>query len=188
MDNRFIFLTAAKENGQAFIRPRVVAIPEESITEAVPSNTSGLLNVRTNKGGPGGGRSYILYEKLTMAEAARNPSTTDVYLKSFVKTGIAAAGTVQGTGTALTGYVNEVLTLTVASADGVVLPAATVGKVCVVINNAPTSPLKIYPAVGEFIDSALVNVNTTLVNNGKRKHFVCVTTAGKWITADDYTV
>ena len=77
-------------------------------------------------------------------------------------TGIAAAGSSQGTATALLNSLNVVTS--VGAGAGVALPTATLGFIVVVVNNGANA-LKIYPASGAQIDAAGANVAVTLAVN-----------------------
>ena len=87
-------------------------------------------------------------------------------MKYSTTNSISAAGSTQGTGTALTTSYNVVTT--VAASAGVVLPTATAGLICVVVNRGANA-LSVYPASGAAIDGAstnaavLVGVNATSV-------------------------
>jgi hypothetical protein len=70
---------------------------------------------------------------------------------------VSAAGTVQGTATALTSDINVITTATLGSATGVVLPTAVAG-VRVLVRNAHASVgINVYPASGASIDNATAN-------------------------------
>ena len=79
-------------------------------------------------------------------------------------TGISAAGTTQGTATALTSAVNFLST--VASGSGVVLSSSAAGGDCQFIFNGGANPVKVYPPTGAKINGlatnapAVVGVNT----------------------------
>lgn len=198
MDNRVVFLTAQKGKQAIFAGPRVVSVMEEAISEIIPANNvAGVVNkgltkvkCKSSLATPYPGEDYTVYEAPLEIEAARNPASTDLYVKQAIDAALTAAGTVQGTALALTKYLNEITTNDVGTNDGVKLPAAVIGKVVVIINTnsagAVKGALKVYPATGEFIDSLAVNINTT-VARGARAAFVCPTTTGKWVTATDYT-
>lgn len=188
MDNRVVFLTASKTSqGQAFTKPRVVSLMENDFDRIIPGTVNKLSAVKLMKSGTGEpGETHIVYEAPTEIEAARNPASTDIYLKAKIKVGLTAVGTVQGGLQLTTGYINELTTVTTGSAEAVTLPAATVGKVVVIINNG-AGIAQPFPTTGEFIDSGLVNAVGGAIPSGTRRHFVCPTTAGKWVTADDYT-
>lgn len=78
---------------------------------------------------------------------------------------VTAAGTTQGAATAITKTYNIIST---ASANqGVVLPAALVGKV-INVYNISGNTIKVYPASGETIDGGSANAHVTIVDdNGK---------------------
>lgn len=195
MDNRVVFLTADKSGqGQAFSKPRVISVMEETITEVIPASPSSVNPKRTmvkvkgagNQGAGTPGANHLVFESPQEVEAARNPASTDIFLKAKVKAGLSAAGnSSQGSATALVGYINELTTVTTGSADSVKLPAATVGKVVVIINNG-AGIAQVYPATGETIDGAAANAAGTPIASGTRQTLAC-RVLGAWITADDYT-
>ena len=86
-----------------------------------------------------------------------NVTVTGYHLRS-VGTGISAAGSTQGTGTALTKEINIVST--VSSGQGVVLPTAVAGMV-VTITNTSANSLLVYPASGGYINSLAQNAGFT---------------------------
>ncbi len=92
-----------------------------------------------------------------------------------IATGVAAAGTTQGTATALTRQLNEVTT--VAASSGVVLPSPEAGEVLTVIN-AGANALNVYPASGHSINALAVNAAFSLAV-GKAVRLVSVS-ASKW--------
>jgi hypothetical protein len=71
---------------------------------------------------------------------------------------VSAAGTVQGTATALTSDINVITTATLGSATGVVLPTAVAGVRVLVRNAHATVGINVYPASGASIDNASTNV------------------------------
>tara|TARA_R110001632_G_scaffold2310_3_gene10166 strand:- start:2122 stop:3003 length:882 start_codon:yes stop_codon:yes gene_type:complete len=97
-----------------------------------------------------------------------------------IDTGVAAAGTTQGTGTALTKTYNIVATGT--ANEGVVLPDVSTGLKAVVYNST-SAIIKIYPAASESIDDESANVAITLRPN-KGREFVGVS-ATQWNTTDE---
>ncbi len=75
---------------------------------------------------------------------------------------IAAAGSTQGTATAITSDNNEVTSITNGSAEGVILPN-TVGARILIFNNAGVGKLlKIYPPTGAAINTSSANAAVTL--------------------------
>ena len=181
---RLLTLTAKTCDGQDYFTPRVIYAQEDTISVDTARGTGTNKTTKVTEKLSNRTRAYQVYEKAMQIEAQRNPSSTDILVKQQIKTGLAAAGATQGAGLALTAYMNEVTTGTAGSADGVVLPAATLGKVIVVINNHATAAIKVYPAVGEFIGTGLVNIHVSLAA-GARANFVCTTTVGKWVQAID---
>lgn len=97
-----------------------------------------------------------------------------------IDTGVTAAGTTQGTGTALTKTYNIVGTAT--ANQGVVLPDVSTGLKCVVYNST-SATIKVYPASGESIDDESANVAISLRPN-KGREFVGVS-ATQWNTVDE---
>jgi len=82
---------------------------------------------------------------------------------SPVSATVSAAGSTQGTATAITSDV--VICTTVASNTGVVLPTPGVGRGMLVVNKGANA-LKVYPASGGQIDAAGTNVAITVPVNG----------------------
>ena len=97
-----------------------------------------------------------------------------------IDTGVTAAGTTQGTGTALTKTYNIVGTAT--ANQGVVLPDVSTGLKCVVYNST-SAIIKIYPAAGESIDDESANVAVTLRPN-KGREYIGVS-ATQWNSVDE---
>ena len=81
-------------------------------------------------------------------------------MKYSTTTSVAAAGTVQGTGTALTTSYN-VVTSSSGGSTGVVLPTGTAGLRCVVVNRGGVG-INVYPASGAAIDAAATNTAVAL--------------------------
>lgn len=109
--------------------------------------------------------------ELTFTEVDNNFTA----LNTTVTTGITAAGTNQGTATAITSTINNVTT--VASGTGVRLPAAAVGYTISVANHGANS-LAIYPATGETVEGLAANAPLTLLP-GQLYRAACAT-AGAW--------
>jgi hypothetical protein len=83
-------------------------------------------------------------------------TTVSGYLLRSVAGGIAAAGSNQGTATALSKDINPVTSSTVNSADGVSLPAF--GGMQMIVLNLSAANIKVYPSTGGQIDSLGTNV------------------------------
>ena len=92
---------------------------------------------------------------------------------------IVAAGANQGNATAITTGV-----AVVGAADdnkGVVLPAVGTTKVVTIFNTVGGKILKIYPASGEYVNAALVNVPATITHATLTSSVVCTyASAGHW--------
>jgi hypothetical protein len=101
-------------------------------------------------------------------------ATGRVAFKSLA-TGISAAGTTQGTATALTKSFNEVTT--VAASAGVILPSPEAGEIVVVANQGANA-LNVYPASGHSINSLSANTAQSLATDTRRIFFALSTS--KW--------
>lgn len=101
-------------------------------------------------------------------------ATGRVAFKS-IATGILAAGSTQGTATALTASFNEVAT--VASGQGVLLPAPEAGDFLLVANQGANA-LNIYPASGHSINNLSANTAQSLSVDARSIFFA--TSASKW--------
>ena len=97
-----------------------------------------------------------LGEQDSDAIAITGGAMTGVKRLGSVEAGVSAAGSAQGDATLLNGSdITEVSTT--AASTGVRLPPVTVGDTMFVYNGG-ASTLTVYPATGEFIDAASVNV------------------------------
>jgi hypothetical protein len=94
-----------------------------------------------------------------------------------VNAAVSAAGTTQGTGTALTREFNRVST--VASGAGVVLPTAVAGM-AIVITNTSANSLLVYPASGAQINALAANVAYTQTTLATLQYVAL--TATQWYT------
>jgi hypothetical protein len=90
---------------------------------------------------------------------------------------ITAAGTTQGTATALTRSYNVVTT--VAANTGVVFPTAAIGTKIIVVNRGANT-LRVYPATGARIDALAVNAFASILTNGFATYEA--STATQWYT------
>lgn len=96
-----------------------------------------------------------------------------------VSGGVAAAGTIQSTATGLTSQYNVVSSATAGVNDGVRLPTATIGMQLVVIN-ASSANIKVYPATNGKIDALATNASFTLGVNARL--FLIATGLTQWYT------
>ncbi len=108
--------------------------------------------------------------------AAGNVTVTGYHFRS-VATGISAAGSTQGTATAISKEINVVST--VASGAGVVLPTAVAGM-AITITNTSANSLLVYPATSGIINSLSANAGYTQPA-GATLQFVAPTTT-QWYT------
>lgn len=97
---------------------------------------------------------------------------------------VAAAGSTQGTATALTKSYNVVTP--VASSTGVALPTPPAAGLRVVVINKGANTLNVYPATGGAIDAASTNTAVTLPVNGAATYQAASTT--QWYTVNPNTV
>jgi len=99
------------------------------------------------------------------------------YHSRSIGVGISAAGTTQGTATALTKEINVVNT--VASGAGVVLPAAVAGMV-IIVNNTSANTLAVYPTSGGIINSGLTNAAYSHVSGASLQYYAI--SSAQWYT------
>lgn len=102
-------------------------------------------------------------------------------LSKSISTAVSAAGSTQGTATALTTDYNVVTTA--AASTGVVLPTAAspFGREVVVVNRG-ANPLTVYPATGAQIDGAATNAGVVVPVNAEVSFFS--SSATQWFTMD----
>ena len=123
----------------------------------------------------GGGGVATHY--LIVAPKASGENSSLAWGPSGVTTGITAAGSTQGTATALTTGFNVVST--VAASTGVVFPTAVAGMRILVINLGANA-LSVYPASGGAINSIATNGAYSLAV-GARLEFIATSTT-QWYT------
>jgi hypothetical protein len=118
---------------------------------------------------------------LTSLTVSGNISTANVTASGYhirsVNTGISAAGSTQGTATAITKEINIVST--VAAGAGVVFPTAVEGMV-ITITNTSANALLVYPATSAAINSAALNAAYSQPA-GSTLQFIAPTTT-QWYT------
>jgi len=105
-----------------------------------------------------------------------NITSTGYNIRSL-GTSISAAGSTQGTGTALTKDINVVST--VSAGQGVVLPTAVAGMVLIVNNTSATS-MNVYPASGGAINSLATNAAYTHTAGASLQYYAVSST--QWYT------
>ena len=112
-----------------------------------------------------------------------NPTITAPSITFSTSASVSAAGTNQGTATALTSDVNDITT--VGSGSGVVLPSATAGRRIVVINKGANA-LNIYPASSAYIDGLSQNAAISCPINNLIE-FEAVSTT-QWYSSVNYAM
>lgn len=99
---------------------------------------------------------------------------------SSVETGIAAAGTTQGTAYALTKDISVVSSSSAGVSDGVVLPVTAAGNRITVINQDAVDAVNVYPAGAAQINSLGPSIAYSL-SAGARLDFVSISST-QWYT------
>lgn len=126
-----------------------IQIPVNSSLQFVASSTTQWYSSATGNTGSG-----------AVVRAVAPNLDAETYSTSA---GITAAGTNQGTATALTADYNIVTT--VSSNQGVILPTATTGRRLIIINRG-SNALNVYPATGAKIDNGFTNAALSLPVDG----------------------
>ncbi len=85
---------------------------------------------------------------------------------------VSAAGSTQGTATAITKALAIVTVATTASTHGVKLPTAATGLMVYVANAAATFGIKIYPSTNGKIGAAATNVADTVLAKNKANLYI----------------
>ena len=106
-----------------------------------------------------------------------NLVATSYHIRS-ITTGITAAGSTQGTATALTKEINVVSTVS-SGANGVVLPTAVAGIV-LIVNNTSANTLNVYPATGGAVNSGSTNAAYSHVSGASIQYYA--TSGTRWYT------
>lgn len=127
-------------------------------------------------------RIYYVAERPQEVDVARDPVTTNPYSINM-DLAVTAAGAASNTGTQLSKYLNKVTAATVTTTMGVILPSASEAKKAVVVINAATTAISIYPKNAENIGTAASNIGVSLAVGG-RAHFYAFSTTN-WRTASE---
>ena len=125
-------------------------------TAAQPNITSFGTIAALIAGNINAGNLYIAANANVAGLLAANTLQSTAYSYVSVLTGITAAGTTQGTGTALTKAMNVVDSVTT-GANSVVLPVAVAGSI-IYITNTNANALNVFPASGAKINTGLTNI------------------------------
>ncbi len=143
----------------------IVAFASTGIAVRTGSNTwaqrtlTGTSNQVTVTNGDGSGGNPTL--SLPSGLIAPGSVTATTYFATSVSNTISAAGTTQGTATALTSDINRVTSSTAGTQIGVILPANSVGRSITVINDS-ANDINVYPPTSSAIDGAGTNTAVTL--------------------------
>jgi hypothetical protein len=139
----------------------------------ITANTTNALTIGTGLSGTsfnGSGAVTVAIDStvatLTGTQTLTNKTLTTPVLNSAVvnnNNAVSAAGSTQGTATALTVDYNVITT--VASSTGVKLPTATAGRRIVIVNKGANT-LSIYPATGGAINALSANAAIQVAANG----------------------
>lgn len=140
---------AIYKGGVPFVKPGMVFKGESGITTNAGAPTNGTSGTGANRFGKGSllldttnGNLYI--NTNTLASPTWLLIAGGAGVTAFSSTdAVTAAGAAQGTATALTTTINHVTTVA-AGANGVALPAAVAGDMCVVVNAQQTALLQVY--------------------------------------------
>lgn len=120
---------------------------------------------------------------LTSLTVTGNVSGSNLIASSYhirsVSAGISAAGTTQGTATAITREFNQVTTVA-SGANGVALPSATAGM-AITVTNTNANSVNVYPASGAAIGSLTANAAFTQPGNNATIQYVAMTST-QWYT------
>lgn len=146
----------------------------------ISTGVSGLgANVATFLGAPSSANlAAALTDETGSGSAVFGTSPSIAGMVHDVAATVSAAGTDQASATAIT--TDFVVTTTVASGTGVVLPAAALGRQ-IVVTNKGANTLLIYPATGDSIDALSANAAISLAANGQ-----CILTgvsASQWYSS-----
>jgi hypothetical protein len=188
MANANIFVTARRispNKGVDLTQPKRVPIEVATIKSRVTNTRRGGSVIKLEGSVYRGGRKFEVFETLNQLDTLVAPASTE-FVPEFGT--VNATGSTQGGAAAILAYLTKVGTATAATQDGLLLPAATVGKVRAIQNAHASVPIDVFPATGEFIKSkagvtAAVNVAVT-IPVGETWHFACLV-AGVWSVAVD---
>ena len=150
-------------------------IPGPATAINATAQTSGTYYVvGVTSGGSNQTPSISTTAPISFDAAAGSLSTI---LINSVGTGISAAGSTQGTATALTKTVN--ILSTVGAGTGVVLPTAVAGRLIYIVNTG-VNAVQVYPATGAAINALASNANLTQSAGGALQYIA--SSATQWYT------
>jgi len=142
------------------------------------ATTSGSLKT-LNIGTAGASGSTTTIAIGSAVSGATSTTTLNGLVIDSISAAVSAAGSTQGTATALVSNINNV-TVVAAAADGVRLPTAVAGMRILVRNTDALDTLKIYPATGGQINALGANAAYSLIAGLTIE--LMATTATQWYT------
>lgn len=144
-------------------------------TGATTNGTTKTINIGT--AGVSGSTTTISIG--SAVSGATGTTTLNGLVVNSISAAVSAAGSTQGTATALVSNINNV-TVVAAAADGVRLPTAVAGMRILIRNSDAADTLKIYPATGAQINALGSNASFSLVAGSTTELFASTTT--QWYT------
>jgi hypothetical protein len=142
---------------------------------ATASGSTKTMNIGTE--GLSGSTTNIAIGSAVSGATSR--TTLNGIVIDSISAAVSAAGTTQGTATALVSNINNVTVVTAAAA-GVILPTAVVGMRILVRNSDSADTLSIYPATGGTINALAANAAFTLAAGSTIE--LMATTTTQWYT------
>jgi hypothetical protein len=142
---------------------------------ATASGSTKTINIGT--AGLSGSTTNIAIGSAVSGATSR--TTLNGIVVNSISAAVSAAGSTQGTATALVSNINNV-TVVAAAADGVILPAAVAGMRILVRNSDAADTLKIYPATGGQINALGSNAAYSLTAGSTIE--LMATTTTQWYT------
>jgi hypothetical protein len=144
-------------------------------TGAVVSGSTKTVNIGT--AGASGSTTTIAIG--SAVSGATSTTTLNGLVIDSISAAVSAAGTTQGTATALVSNINNVTVVTAAAA-GVRLPTAVAGMRILIRNSDSLDMLSIYPATGGTINALSANAAFTIIAGATIE--LVATTATQWYT------
>ena len=151
-------VAGANVSGQVTYAATANSVAAANITGTITASTATTAGTVTTAAQPNITSVGTLTSLTVSGNTTSGNIITNNYIIHSVATGISAAGSTQGTGTALSKEINIVST--VASGAGVVLPTAVAGMM-VTVTNTNGNTLLVYPASGGQINSLGTNAGFT---------------------------
>lgn len=150
----------------------------QTVSLGAGANTSGSTKTM-NIGTAGVSGSTTAINIGSAVSGATSTTTLNGLVIDSISAAVSAAGTAQGTATALVSNINNVTVVTAAAA-GVRLPTAVAGMRILIRNSDSADTLNIYPATGGTINALSANAAFTLAAGSTTE--LMATTATQWYT------